>query len=123
MTVSKLLSVSKDAVVVDDVTRSTYGTSGTMLTFFVRDASTDEPMDGKRVADILKSKLGVGGKISDYKLSAVEPLVCRNNCSEHGYCDATTKQCVCDSFWVGNIFKSKFGRRESNCEWSLLYLS
>ena len=41
--------------------------------------------------------------------------VCRNNCSDHGYCDSDTKRCVCDSFWMANFFKSNFGEKESNC--------
>ena len=41
--------------------------------------------------------------------------VCRNNCSGHGYCDRSTKMCVCESFWMQDFFKVHFGTRESNC--------
>ena len=42
-------------------------------------------------------------------------LVCRNNCSGHGYCDRHTKMCVCESFWMQDFFKVHFGTKESNC--------
>ena len=42
-------------------------------------------------------------------------LVCRNNCSGHGYCDRCTKMCVCESFWMQDFFKVHFGTKESNC--------
>ncbi|ETN77678.1 hypothetical protein NECAME_03096 [Necator americanus] len=29
---------------------------------------------------------------------------CKLNCSGHGKCNDATKQCECDSFWMGNIF-------------------
>ena len=42
-------------------------------------------------------------------------LVCRNNCSGHGYCDRHTKMCVCESFWMQDFLKVHFGTKESNC--------
>ena len=119
---SQILAVGKNAVNVEETTRSTY-VAGTMLLFYVDDDVSGEPMDGQHVADVIKSKIGVGGKITDYVLETIEPYICRNNCSDHGYCDTTTKQCVCDPFWVANIFRARFGSRVSNCEWSILYLS
>ena len=123
---SKLFAVTQNAVNVEEITRSTYG-AGTMLLFYVTDKNADDdgaPIDGQHVADVVKTKIGLGGKIADYYLETVEPYICRNNCSDHGYCDTRTKQCVCDPFWVANFFKAKFGARpESNCDWSILYLS
>ena len=101
---------------------STYGQEMLIL-FYVRDLNLDRVLDGKYVADVLKQKVGFGGKLFEYYMERVEPYVCRKNCSDHGYCDKTTKLCVCDSFWTANFLKEFFGEKESNCDWSILYLS
>ncbi len=49
--------------------------------------------------------------------------VCHNSCSNRGYCDRRTKQCVCSMFWLENPFKAKFGKRQSNCGmWTIIII-
>ena len=44
--------------------------------------------------------------------------VCQNNCSGHGHCDHNSKHCVCEAFWMENLFKTYFTDADSNCgEW------
>ena len=40
--------------------------------------------------------------------------VCQNSCSGHGYCDAFSKRCVCEPFWMPNYAKVTWNG-ESNC--------
>lgn len=35
-------------------------------------------------------------------------LRCVNNCSNHGYCDRVTYQCVCEELWMPNLYKYFF---------------
>lgn len=120
--ISVILEVGKEFVIVEEIAGATYG-KGVMILFYVKDSTTERILDGKYVADLLKHKVGFGGKLFEYTMQRVEPYICRNNCSEHGYCDKSTKQCVCDSFWTANFIKARFGEKESNCDWSILYLS
>jgi hypothetical protein len=32
-------------------------------------------------------------------------MKCMNNCSSHGYCDYITYKCVCDRYWMFNLYK------------------
>ena len=44
-----------------------------MLLFYVNDPNQERIFDGKYVADILKQKIGFGGKLFEYKMMRVEP--------------------------------------------------
>lgn len=62
---------------------------------------------------------------------------CFSNCSGHGVCDNFTKHCLCDTYWMPNLFTSLFNGRRDNCgmftcfmlcdsvvfvsDWSILY--
>eukprot|EP00112_Aurelia_sp_Birch-Aquarium-sp1_P020995 Seg554.6 transcript_id=Seg554.6/GoldUCD/mRNA.D3Y31 product="Dyslexia-associated protein KIAA0319-like protein" protein_id=Seg554.6/GoldUCD/D3Y31 len=119
---SVLLNVDDKNVVLEQIRQAGYG-NGIVLLFYVIDPILSDKMDGLIVANLLKQKVGYHGILSEYKMLRVEPYICRNNCSSHGYCDRNSKLCVCDSFWMQNIFKANYGERVSNCEWSVLYLS
>ena len=45
------------------------------------------------------------------------PLVCLSDCSGHGICSNSTKECECDKFWIRNPMLAY-----QNCAWSLVYL-
>uniref|UniRef100_A0A3B5A6H9 Si:ch211-193k19.1 n=1 Tax=Stegastes partitus TaxID=144197 RepID=A0A3B5A6H9_9TELE len=49
--------------------------------------------------------------------------VCQLNCSSHGECDSFTRRCVCHPFWMENFIRAQLGDTESNCEWSVLYVT
>ncbi|XP_037651007.1 dyslexia-associated protein KIAA0319-like protein isoform X4 [Sebastes umbrosus] len=63
----------------------------------------------------------------DRKLSTLlrrsPPSVCQLNCSSHGDCDSFTRRCVCHPFWMENFITAQLGDAESNCEWSVLYVT
>ncbi|XP_057309801.1 dyslexia-associated protein KIAA0319-like protein isoform X2 [Hydractinia symbiolongicarpus] len=120
--ISVVLEVGKEFVVVEEIA-SVHYKKGVKLVFYVKDPNMNRMYDGKYIADLLKQKVGFGGKLFDITMMRVSPYICRNNCSNHGYCDDATKECICDTFWMSNFFKAKFGVKESNCDWSILYLS
>lgn len=121
--ISVLMEVAQEFVVVQQISDVGYK-KGVIVVFYVRDPNVeDRRLDGKYVADTLKHKVGDGGKLFDITMLRVEPYVCRNKCSGHGFCDQSSKQCVCDAFWTQNILKSHFGNKISNCDWSILYMS
>lgn len=76
---------------------------------------------GLEVLGVLKKKLLSQPYMLDFKVVAIDTVVCQNNCSNHGHCDHKTKTCVCEAFWMQNIFTSNmYG--DSNCDWSILYV-
>lgn len=62
----------KENVVFQEVSGVGYG-KGIMILLYVKDPSVARVLDGKYVADILKNKVGFGGKLIDYKMERVEP--------------------------------------------------
>ena len=62
----------KENVAFQKVSGVGYG-KGIMILFYVKDPSVKRVLDGKYVADILKNKIGFGGKLIDYKMERVEP--------------------------------------------------
>ncbi|XP_063779338.1 dyslexia-associated protein KIAA0319-like isoform X2 [Pseudophryne corroboree] len=58
-----------------------------------------------------------------YKVIRVDAAVCLLKCSGHGHCDPITKSCLCYAFWMENLIQRYISDGESNCEWSVLYIS
>ncbi|XP_075069251.1 dyslexia-associated protein KIAA0319 homolog isoform X2 [Mixophyes fleayi] len=58
-----------------------------------------------------------------YKVIRVDAAVCLLKCSGHGHCDPITKSCLCYPFWTENFIQRYISDGESNCEWSILYMS
>ncbi|XP_050397494.1 dyslexia-associated protein KIAA0319 isoform X1 [Patella vulgata] len=83
---------------------------------------SEKVANGVKILSILKHKLQQENDILDFKVISIDTVVCQNNCSGHGHCDIKTKLCVCEAFWMENIFTSTFFLQESNCEWSILYV-
>ncbi|XP_054714599.1 dyslexia-associated protein KIAA0319-like protein [Uloborus diversus] len=77
---------------------------------------------GVDVVSRLKRKLRFDSSLLDVEVLSVDTVVCQSNCSNHGICDPYTKSCVCDAFWMQDVFRYSFGDRESNCDWSILYV-
>ncbi|CAH2284496.1 dyslexia-associated KIAA0319 homolog isoform X1 [Pelobates cultripes] len=58
-----------------------------------------------------------------YKVLRVETVVCFLKCSGHGHCDPITKSCLCYPFWMENLIQRYISDGESNCDWSILYIT
>ncbi|KAK3763053.1 hypothetical protein RRG08_014841 [Elysia crispata] len=94
-----------------------------ILSFQVLRQSKDsnQVLGGLQALASLKEKLG-SGKILDYSIVRLDLTVCQNNCSGHGFCDQKTKKCICEAFWMPNLFASSAFGTETNCDWSVLYV-
>ncbi|GIY55533.1 dyslexia-associated protein KIAA0319-like protein [Caerostris darwini] len=79
-------------------------------------------ISGIDVVSRLKKKLRTDSSLLDVQVLSVDTVVCQNKCSGHGICDPYTKHCVCEAFWMQDIFRYNFGDKESNCDWSILYV-
>lgn len=99
-------------------------TNHVILVFYAtresRDLST-QTMNGLDVQKILKEKFWKDYSILGSSISEIRTVVCQNDCSEHGSCDPETRNCVCDTFWMPDIF-FYWGVTEANCDWSILYV-
>ncbi|CAI4227355.1 unnamed protein product [Auanema sp. JU1783] len=59
---------------------------------------------------------------TEFKIISVQTLYCKLDCSGHGLCSDVTKECVCDRFWMPNLFTIlRSGWKKHNCAWSSLY--
>merc|ERR1711874_148386 len=45
-----------------------------------------------------------------------------NTCSGHGECDQQTRRGRCQPFWMENHLAVRIMGRESNCDWSVVYV-
>ncbi|XP_017314573.1 dyslexia-associated protein KIAA0319 [Ictalurus punctatus] len=93
----------------------------TVFRFSVR--SSDGTIPGPKLAHLLRYQLMK--EKTDYllfKVLRVDTVMCLLLCSGHGQCDPVTRSCSCDPLWMENPFRH-FLDDESNCDWSVLYVS
>ncbi|RWS27475.1 Dyslexia-associated-like protein, partial [Leptotrombidium deliense] len=72
-------------------------------------------VSGTEVVQKLKFRLKSDPNLINPEILNLETVICQNNCSSHGSCDQLTKRCVCEAFWMEDIFRVYFGDKESNC--------
>lgn len=70
----------------------------------------------------LKQRLRTHSALLDWDVVSVDTVVCQNECSGHGTCDVYSKRCICEAFWMEDFVRASLGDRESNCDWSVLYV-
>uniref|UniRef100_G1MTW5 KIAA0319 n=1 Tax=Meleagris gallopavo TaxID=9103 RepID=G1MTW5_MELGA len=58
-----------------------------------------------------------------FKVLRVDTAACLLKCSGHGHCDPLTKRCICYQLWMENLINRYLNDGESNCEWSILYVT
>ncbi|NWU93360.1 K0319 protein, partial [Upupa epops] len=58
-----------------------------------------------------------------FKVLRVDTAACLLKCSGHGHCDPITKRCICYQLWMENVIQRYLNDGESNCEWSILYVT
>ncbi|GAB6023868.1 hypothetical protein CHUAL_008606 [Chamberlinius hualienensis] len=78
---------------------------------------------GVNVVKNLKKRLKADAGIFGIPIVYIDTTICQNNCSGHGFCDKFTKRCTCEAFWMENFFAFYFSDQESNCDWSILYVT
>uniref|UniRef100_A0A672MZ06 KIAA0319 like n=1 Tax=Sinocyclocheilus grahami TaxID=75366 RepID=A0A672MZ06_SINGR len=96
----------------------------TRLVFLVSGGPGRPPLAGHSVAMELRNKLRKQkNDFLIFRARRVDTVICQLNCSSHGECDSFTRRCVCHPFWMENLFSTYFWDAESNCEWSVLYVT
>ncbi|XP_034016277.1 dyslexia-associated protein KIAA0319-like protein [Thalassophryne amazonica] len=120
--VGVLLGVLDSDIIVREI--SAFNEHSTRLVFLVSGGPGHPPLSGHNVALVLSNKLHKQkNDFLIYKTQRVDTVICQQNCSGHGECDAFTRRCICHPFWMENFIRSHFGDAESNCEWSVLYVT
>lgn len=120
--VGVLLGVLDSDIIVREI--SSFNEHSTRLVFLVSGGPGRPPLSGRNVALGLRNKLRKQkNDFLIFKARRVDTVICQLNCSGHGECDSFTRRCVCHPFWMENFIRAQFGDAESNCEWSVLYVT
>lgn len=120
--VGVLLGVLDSDIIVREI--SAFNEHSTRLVFLVSGGPGRPPLSGRNVALGLRNKLRKQkNDFLIFKARRVDTVICQLNCSGHGECDSFTRRCVCQPFWMENFIRAQFGDAESNCEWSVLYVT
>ncbi|KAM4794999.1 dyslexia-associated protein KIAA0319-like protein homolog isoform 1-T2 [Rhinophrynus dorsalis] len=101
-----------------------YTEQSTKVIFYVQNQPPHQILKGYQVAWTLRNELRK--QQSDFLIFRsleIDTFTCQLNCSFHGHCNSVTKRCVCDPFWMENFIRRQFGDGESNCDWSVLYVT
>jgi len=100
-------------------------TSHVILVFYAsktsKDGTSEAIISAQDVQKTLKEKFWKDYSILGSSISEIRTVVCQNECSGHGMCDANSRACICDTFWMPDIF-FYWGLTEANCDWSILYV-
>ncbi|XP_010898582.2 dyslexia-associated protein KIAA0319-like protein homolog isoform X1 [Esox lucius] len=120
--VGVLLGVLDSDIIVREI--SAFNEHSTRLVFLVSGGPNRPPLSGHSVAVGLRNKLRKQkNDFLIFKARRVDTVICQLNCSSHGDCDSFTRTCVCHPFWMENFIKAQLWDQESNCEWSVLYVT
>lgn len=71
-------------------------------------------MDALEVERILKEKFWRDYGLLGASIAGIRTTVCQNTCSNHGVCNAETRACMCETFWMPDVFYF-WGVAEGNC--------
>uniref|UniRef100_A0A8D8HIY1 Dyslexia-associated protein KIAA0319-like protein n=1 Tax=Culex pipiens TaxID=7175 RepID=A0A8D8HIY1_CULPI len=99
-------------------------TGQVVIVFYVDKSGDKEKQDiipALEVEKILKEKFWRDYSILGTSVAGIRTAICQNECSGHGVCNAETRDCMCQSFWMPDIFFF-WGIAEANCDWSILYV-
>ncbi|KAK9743988.1 hypothetical protein QE152_g8208 [Popillia japonica] len=97
------------------------GTNKPIITFYT------EYADGKlvpanEVVRHLHKKLKIDAGLLGFSISKLQTTICQNNCSGHGVCDEQTRKCICEAFWMEDMFKLYLDdTTDSDCSWSIFW--
>lgn len=80
------------------------GTQRAVIVFYI------EQPDGKSVpaTDVvhhLKQKLKLDESLLSFSVVNLQTTICQNKCSGHGVCNEQTRKCLCEAFWMQDLFK------------------
>uniref|UniRef100_A0A8C8RL93 KIAA0319 n=1 Tax=Pelusios castaneus TaxID=367368 RepID=A0A8C8RL93_9SAUR len=101
-----------------------YSDLSTAIIFYVQSGHPFKVIKGSDVARMLHVQLlKEKADFLLFKVLRVDTAVCLLKCSGHGHCDPITKRCICYQLWMENLIQRYLNDGESNCEWSILYVT
>ncbi|XP_068951150.1 dyslexia-associated protein KIAA0319 homolog [Petaurus breviceps papuanus] len=96
----------------------------TVVIFYVQSGQPLRVIQAVEVARILHAQLlKEKADFLLFKVLRVDTEVCHLKCSGHGHCDPITKRCICYQLWMENLIQRYLSDGESNCEWSIFYVT
>ncbi|KAM9228041.1 dyslexia-associated protein KIAA0319 homolog isoform 2-T2 [Leptosomus discolor] len=101
-----------------------YSDKSTAVVFYVQNGHPSKVIEALDVSrtlhvQLLKEK----ADFLLFKVLRVDTAACLLKCSGHGHCDPITKRCICYQLWMENLIHRYLNDGESNCEWSILYVT
>lgn len=70
-------------------------------------------MTGVEVENLLNDRFWKDSRLGAL-VSNVRTMLCQNKCSGHGICNSATRACMCDTFWMPDVFYL-LGVHTANC--------
>ncbi|XP_037374831.1 dyslexia-associated protein KIAA0319 homolog isoform X2 [Talpa occidentalis] len=96
----------------------------TVIVFYVQSGSPFKILKAGEVAQNLHRRLSKErADFLLFKVLRIDTAGCLLKCSGHGLCDPITKRCICSQLWMENLIQSYIHDGESNCEWSVFYVT
>ncbi|XP_048010102.1 dyslexia-associated protein KIAA0319 [Megalobrama amblycephala] len=108
----------------DIALKDLHGQSDISTVFRFSVQGPDGTIPGPKLARLLRNQL-LREKTDFllFKVLRVDTVMCLLLCSGRGQCDPITKSCSCDPLWMENPIRRFLEDGESNCDWSVLYVT
>ncbi|XP_037237711.1 dyslexia-associated protein KIAA0319 homolog isoform X3 [Falco rusticolus] len=101
-----------------------YSDISTAVVFYVQNGHPSKVIEASDVSRTLHMQLlKEKADFLLFKVLRVDTAACLLKCSGHGHCDPITKRCICYQLWMENVIHRYLNDGESNCEWSILYVT
>ncbi|XP_042318511.1 dyslexia-associated protein KIAA0319 homolog isoform X2 [Sceloporus undulatus] len=101
-----------------------YSDISTAVVFYVETGHPFRVIKASDVAQMLRLQLlKEKPEFLLFKVLRIDTAACLLKCSGHGHCDPITKRCICYQLWMENLIQRYLDNGESNCEWSILYVT
>ncbi|XP_071592403.1 dyslexia-associated protein KIAA0319 homolog isoform X3 [Heliangelus exortis] len=101
-----------------------YSDISTAVVFYVQNGHPSKVIKASEVSRTLNMQLlKEKADFLLFKVLRVDTAACFLKCSGHGHCDPITKRCICYQLWMENLIHRYLNGGESNCEWSILYVT
>ncbi|XP_059877550.1 dyslexia-associated protein KIAA0319 homolog isoform X2 [Delphinus delphis] len=96
----------------------------TVIVFYVQTGPPFKVLKAAEVARNLHRRLSKEkADFLLFKVLRIDTAGCLLKCSGHGHCDPITKRCICSQLWMENLIRRYIQDGESNCEWSVFYVT
>uniref|UniRef100_A0A671SYP0 Si:ch73-215d9.1 n=1 Tax=Sinocyclocheilus anshuiensis TaxID=1608454 RepID=A0A671SYP0_9TELE len=108
----------------DIALKGLHGQSDISTVFRFSVQGPDGTIPGPKLARLLRNQL-LREKTDFllFKVLRVDTVMCLLLCSGCGQCDPITRSCSCDPLWMENPIRRFLDDGESNCDWSVLYVT